>query len=111
MGITALGWQRWHRRWSLALVILAAAMFVLALVWPLAWAPVQAALDRAARGAATAMSWILLGAVFLVCFVPGRLVLVLLRRDPLHRAWQPARPSYWEPLPRADAAGRFRRQF
>jgi hypothetical protein len=109
--VTTFGWCRWPRRWSLALLILATVMFVVALLWPRAWAPIQAGLDRAARGLTAVVTWILLGAVFAVCFLPGRLLLALLRRDPLHRAWQPGRTSYWEPLPRSDDAGRFRRQY
>jgi hypothetical protein len=109
--VTATGWYRWRHRWSLALLILAAVMFVVALLWPRAWAPIQAGLDRAARGVTAVVTWILLGAVFVVCFLPGRLLLALLRRDPLHRAWEPARSSYWEPLPPTHDAGRFRRQY
>jgi hypothetical protein len=111
VGVTAFGWCRWPRPWSLALLILAAMMFVVALLWPRAWAPIQAAFDHAARGVTAVVTWILLGAVFAVCFLPGRLLLALLRRDPLHRAWQPARPSYWESLPRPKGAERFRRQY
>ena len=110
-GAAAFAWRRWHGRGSLALLVLAAALLGLALAWPRAWAPVERALNRAARGLTAAVTWILLGAVFLVCFVPGRLLLVLLRRDPLRRAWEPARSSYWEPLPPAGGAERFRRQF
>jgi len=111
VGVTAFGWHRWHSPASLALLVVAAVMFALALIWPRAWAPIQAALDRAARGATAVVTWILLGVVFAVCFLPGRLLLALLRRDPLRRAWEPARPSYWEPLPRAGMPERFRRQF
>jgi hypothetical protein len=111
LGVTTFGWYRWRQGWNLALLALAAVMLALALFWPRAWAPVQAALDRVARGVTAVVTWILLGAVFAVCFVPGRLLLALLRRDPLHRAWEPKRPSYWEPLPRANDAARFRRQY
>ena len=111
VGVTAFGWHRWHSPASLALLVVAAVMFALALLWPRAWAPIQAVLDRTARGITTVVTWILLGAVFVVCFLPGRLFLVLLRRDPLRRAWEPARPSYWEPLPRNRDAERFRRQY
>ena len=109
--VTAFGWCRWRQGWNLALFALAAVMFALALFWPRVWAPIQATLDRAARGVTAIVTWFLLGAVFVICFLPGRLLLALLRRDPLHRAWEPARPSYWEPLPRANAAARFRRQY
>jgi uncharacterized membrane protein YecN with MAPEG domain len=42
----------------------------------------QASLGRAVG---LALTWILLGAVFVSCFVPGRLILLARRRDPLRR--------------------------
>lgn len=46
------------------------------------------------RAAGLALTWILLGAVFFACFVPGRLVLVLCRRDPLRRKAVPGRSAW-----------------
>jgi hypothetical protein len=37
------------------------------------------------RAVGLAITWILLGAVFVSCFVPGRLILLARRRDPLRR--------------------------
>ncbi len=109
--VAAVGCYGWRRPWNFALLALAAALLALALFWPRAWAPIEAALGRAGRGVGAAVTWVLLGAVFVICFVPGRLLLAVLHRDPLRRAWEPARSTYWETLPRAGSADRFRRQF
>jgi hypothetical protein len=111
VGCSAFAWGRLHTRWSLALLVLAAVSFVLALALPRAWAPVQALLDLMARAIMAAITWLVLVVLFAACFIPGRFVMAVFRRDPLRRAWEPARNSYWEPLPRAGAQERFRRQF
>jgi hypothetical protein len=86
-------------------------MFGLALVLPRVWAPIQSALDRVIRAVLAGLTWLLLGVVFIAAFVPGRLLLAALRRDPLRRAREPMRTSYWEPLPPSRGTERFRRQF
>lgn len=109
--VAASVWLRWRTSWSFLLMAAAAAMFGLALVLPRAWAPVQAALDLVIRAVLAALTWLLLVVVFAAAFIPGRLLLAALRRDPLRRKPAPERDSYWEPLPPSGGAGRFRRQF
>jgi hypothetical protein len=109
--VTAAAWYRWHGQWRLGAFLLAASLFGLALARPRTLAPIQALLDRLSHGLAAVVTWLLLGAVFAVCFIPGRLVLVVLRRDPMRRSRDPARVSYWEPLQCPRDPERFRRQF
>lgn len=40
-------------------------------------------------------TWVLLTSFFYVCFVPGRILLYLFRKDPLQRARTPDAQSYW----------------
>jgi hypothetical protein len=58
-----------------------------------------AALRRGWLRFAEILAWIntrlLLGAVFLLLFVPARLVLRLAGRDPLARRLEPDAPTYW----------------
>lgn len=64
-----------------------------------------------AKGVGIALSWILLVPFFYVCFPIGRLILVVLRKDPMHRNFLPKDQTYWSehrPLPEADA---YRRQY
>jgi len=111
VAVTSLGWLRWRTPWSLGILLLATALLALALTAPHAYAPLQATLERIGRYAAAAFTWIVLGLVFLLIFVPGRLLLAVLRRDPLHRRPDPHRSTYWEPLPPTADPARFRRQF
>lgn len=43
------------------------------------------------------------GAVYLVCIVPGNLLLRLVRHDPMSGTPDPARTSYWQPRERHGA--------
>lgn len=109
--LTGCLWLRLHTGWSLGFFAFALVLFALAVGAPRLFAPVQAALDRFGRAVAASLTVLLLGLVFVLVFVPGRLVLALLRRDPLHRRPDPARASYWEPLSPAGPVERFRRQY
>lgn len=40
-------------------------------------------------------TWVLMSSFFYVCFVPGRILLCLFRKDPLQRARMPDAQSYW----------------
>lgn len=109
--LTGCLWLRLHTGWSLGFFVFALALFTLALGAPRLFAPVQTALDRFGHAIATVLTVLLLGLLFVLVFVPGRIVLVLLRRDPLHRRPDPARASYWEPLSPTGPAERFGRQY
>jgi len=110
-GVLFLAWWHW-RAWSLLVgLILTTVVLLCALFAPRCWAVVQRALDRFARLVAAAVSFLLLSLLFLFCFIPGRILLMVLRRDPLCRRWEPKTASYWQTLPAASAAERWRRQF
>jgi hypothetical protein len=111
VALTGLVWSRLRTSWSLGFFLLALVLFALALGAPRVFAPIQAAFDRFGHAVAATLTVLLLGLVFALVFVPGRLLLALLRRDPLHRRPDPGRTSYWEPLPPAGGVERFRRQF
>jgi len=71
-----------------------------------------ARLWRAASGAARAVfTPVLLGVVWVLIFVPGRLALVLLRRDPLKRRFPGGASSYWVKSRPPAAKDRWKRQF
>jgi len=102
-----LAWHHWRGPWLATLAILTGALLLLALVWPRGYAPVFRVLDGAVHFLLQAITWLLLGAVFLVVFVPGRLVLAVRGRDPLE-----SRTSGWrETRKPSDIARHFRAQF
>ena len=57
------------------------------------------------------LAWVLLAPFFYLCFVPGRVVLWIMGRDPLDRKIDPDRPSYWAPYRNAADERRYKRQY
>jgi hypothetical protein len=111
VAVSAGGWLRWHSPAGVSLLLVAVAALLVAVVLPRAWAPVQAGFERIGHWVAAAVTWALLVLAFALLFVPGRILLACLRRDPLHRAPDPRRMTYWEPLPPARDRASYRRQF
>ncbi len=63
------------------------------------------------RAVGSGITLILLGVIFALCFVPGRLVLVLRRKDPLRRKSSGPDENLW--ITRADPSDpdRYKRQY
>ena len=93
-----------------ALAGIAAALALLAWISPARYAPVQHALDRGVHLLLTALTWLLLGLVFLLVFTPLRAVRALTGSDPLQRRFDRAATTYLRP-PSAGGLSRFDRQF
>lgn len=77
----------------LAVFLLVTNLFFPALDARIAWF-----WDKFIHVHAVALTWLLLGLVFALIFVPARVLLLLFRRDPLGRRKPMDDPSYWEPL-------------
>ena len=92
-----------------ALAGLAATLALVAWVSPPLYAPVQRALDRGVRLILAALTWLILGVVWLLVFTPLRAFRSLTGRDPLRRTFDRTAESYL--LPPAGGASRFDRQF
>ena len=71
--------------------------------------------DRLVRLLATALAigltWLLLVPFFYLCFVPGRLVLMALRKDPMNRECPSAEKSYWVPYRPSGGIERYSKQY
>ncbi len=89
---------------------LAAALALLAWTRPARYAPVQRVLDRGVHLLLTALTWLLLGVVFLLVFTPLRAVRALTGSDPLQRRFDRATTTYLRP-PTGGGLSRFDRQF
>jgi len=72
-------------------------------------------LDRAiralGRGIGLALSYVLLVPFYYLCFAPARLILKLRGKDPMQRAWEAKRGSYWDARPAVESETHYRRQF
>ncbi len=111
--VFAASWHHTRTPARLALLAVASGSFLLALLTPRAWRPVEAGIDRIVRLLLAGLTMGLLGVVFVLIFIPARLVLGLVRSDPLKRSFALGRESYWCPLKRADGNGerRFETEF
>jgi len=97
----------------LALAATAAGLVLLlaGLVAPPAFRALDRALNGVSRAAGAALTWLLLAPFFVLCFVPGRLALMLGGKDPLRRRRAPASGTYWVPCRRPRSADGYRKQY
>ena len=102
----------WYWRGGLlpaAVAGFAAALALLAWTSPARYAPVQRALDRGVQLVLTALTWLILGVVWLLVFTPMRAIRALTGNDPLRRSFDRTAETYLQPP--VGKAGRFDRQF
>lgn len=111
VGLTGYGWLRWSTHWSLGLFAASAILLLLAIGAPRAFAPIQRVFESFGRLVATSFTWLVLSFLFVGIFLPGRILLLVLRRDPLRLRPDPRRTTYWEPLPPPAGPTHFRRQY
>lgn len=119
--IIAIACIRWgHRYWKYGGGALppvwwlaAAAMFlVLALACPRVLKPLFYAWMQFAFALNWLITRILLTFVFLTMLAPGHLILLLTRKDPLKRGWDPDAATYWdEPEEQPREFKRYKDQF
>lgn len=84
-----------HYIFGLTLYCLSAVFLISGLFIP----PVFNALDKLGRWLAKVVSigltWLLLTPFYFLCMFPGRLILLMIGRDPMQRRWEHHRDSYW----------------
>ena len=64
-----------------------------------------------ARVVGTGITWVLLAPFFYVCFTTARLLLIVARKDPLHRKPDPGVSTYWDPHRSIAGSDRYTRQY
>lgn len=92
-----------------ALAGLAAALALLAWASPGRYAPVQRALDRGVHLLLTALTWLLLGLVYLLVFTPLRALRAVTGKDALQRRFDRSAGTYLRTP--TGSPGRYDRQF
>ena len=107
--VTSALWY-WNRGYfPAALALIAAALALLAWLSPRAYAPFARAFEKFGHAILVAFTWLALGLIYFGVFTPLRLWRSALRRDPLHRRFDPTAQSYLRPLPQTPP--NFTRQF
>ena len=102
-------WKPEHFMWKVVLG-LTGVVFVSGLFVP----PVFNAIERfgqaLGRWVSVGLTWGLLVPFFYLCFVPGRCILRLKGKDPLHRAFPTDAKTYWIPRPPIDDLKQYKKQ-
>lgn len=92
--------------WGFAGLVLASALFI---------PPLFAAIERAGRKlgqwTGVGLTYLLLVPFFYLVFVPGRVILKLLGKDPMQRGFPSPETSCWTPRPSTTDDRHYRRQF
>jgi hypothetical protein len=100
-----------HPGFALVIGAVAAATLAMGLWLPRAYAAVERGLSAFGRGVGLAISTILLTTFFFLVFVPGRLILLLARRDPMRRAFPGGDASFWIPYRPSGDPDHYRKQY
>lgn len=113
VALLAAGILLWIHHYRMATVVLAIGVIVLfsGLFLPKVFAALERAGQMLGYAAGTALTWILLVPVYWLVFTPGRLLLLVLRRDPMRRAFPTQIPSYWIPRPPVKDVKQYTKQF
>lgn len=100
-----------HHGPGLAVLALAAFVGVCGLCAPKVFLALEGGNRAVARAVGIALTWVLLTLVYVAYFIPGRLLLVLLRRDPLGRKIGADAPTYWVLHRSSKLSEPYRRQY
>lgn len=108
--IALVGWLAFDARlyWALAV---AAVFLVTALAAPGVLLPLNRLWAVFARRLGGLNNYVVLGLFFYVFIVPAGLILRLLGRDPMSRAFDAKAPTYWTPVTRRTDAETLRDMF
>ena len=100
-----------HRIVPCVLVIIAIILTVTAFFAPAAYAAIRRGEKKVAHGTAVALNWLLLVPFYYLCFVPGHLILLALRRDPMCRRFPSDEKTYWTPRAPVPGVEQYKRQY
>ncbi len=84
-----------HYGFSLFLYVLSAIILLSGLFVPSVFNLFEQFGRRLGIWVSTGITWLLLVPFFYLCVLPGRLILILLGKDPMCRCWERGRQSYW----------------
>ena len=119
--IIILGLVRYGIRWLLHgprppapvyFLLVATALVLVALAWPRALKPLLIVWMRIALAMNWVVNHVLMSLAFFGLIVPMRVIMAVIRKDPLNRKWDPRVVSYCEPPEeQPDEFARYKNQF
>jgi len=100
------------RRAAAAMLLgVAAALTVCGFAFPRAFRNIERFGRTLSGWVAQGLTYGLLVPIFLLVFLPGRLILLALGRDPMRRRWRGRDATYWTPHADAPDTARYRKQY
>ncbi len=112
--VGGIGWfvlSRGHKGMAIFLISIASFLFISGLFIPWLFLAFEKFGMKLGSWVGGALTWLLLMPTFFILFFPGRLMLWILRKDPMHLAFPSREPTYWVPRPPVEKIEQYSKQF
>ena len=109
--IAGLFLYRHHRIPSAVLAVLAGLVLTSGCLVPSFFLAFEKAGRKFGQWVAIGVTWLLLVPFYYLCFVPGRIVILLTGKDPLNRRFPSPSATLWVPRPPVKDPAQYRKQF
>jgi hypothetical protein len=112
--VAGIGWlflRRGHNGMAIFLLAMGAFLFVSGLFIPWLFLAVEKFGKKFGQWVAGALTWLLLMPTFFIVFFPGRLLLWILGKDPMHLRFPSREETYWVPRPPVEKIEQYSRQY
>ena len=112
--VGAIGWfalSREHKGMAIFLISIAAFLFISGLFIPWLFLAFEKFGKKFGQGFGVALTWLLLVPTFFIVFFPGRILLGLLRKDPMNLRFPSKEETYWVPRPPVKTIEQYSRQY
>ena len=102
---------RGHKGVAIFLISIASFLFVSGLFIPWLFLAFEKFGKKFGQWVGGALTWLLLMPTFFILFFPGRLMLWILKKDPMRLAFPSREETYWVPRPPVEKIEQYSRQF
>ena len=93
------------------LLVFSGAVFLSGLLTPSLFYAMERGGIFIGQAASVIFTWVFLVPVFVIFFIPGRIILLLNRKDPLRLKFPSPEGSFWVPHTNAENMEQYRRQY
>ena len=111
VALAAVFWWRGRPVAPFVLLAIGALLLVTGLFIPAAFRKIEHFGQALGRGVGAGLTFLLLVPFFYLVFLPGRLVLLAMRRDPMQRGFPSRETTFWTPYASARTPEDYGRQF
>lgn len=111
--VGGIGWfvlSRGHKGMAIFLISVAAFLLISGLFIPWLFLTFEKISRKFGQWAGGALTWLLLTPTFFILFFPGRILLWILRKDPMRLRFPSNEETYWIPRPPVEKIEQYSRQ-